>query len=569
MELTTTRIDDRSAEATEAKAYWSKPGTQTLHYEQTSHYAQALAELALLGGCREIFEFGCAAGRNLAAIRDHLQKEGVSEPAVSGVDINPESVEAGRETYGLEIALGDEQALDHHPDGSVDLAFTVSVLDHLPDPKAALDGLLRMTRRFAAFLEPFEASATNGGAGRLDYVESYWSDREDQVAPFTYLHDYEALFRAAGVEPSLVMPLPTHLNRAGPLYRLFVIDKAPAADRLDGEVLRDCLTQAVILQLLGNAAQIRTEAKKQKREAEQSARQLSKARAQLNGARIKGESTVRNQLPYRAGEVLIDHVKRPYMLPMLPWSLYTTYRNVRAGSAAPSAPRGPVEDAAPRASVPQRSAVTGLDELVLPRVSDPLLAAIRTTYNDTYQRELGVTQGRGFFRDADWRRINYAVGVIPDDARSALDVGVGAGVLLNHLTMSKRFERVVGIDIERHFNYLNLSNEVDWQQMSVCAMSFPDNHFDIVFCMEVLEHLEDEQFAQALVELRRVTRRRLVASVPFDEPRPLPSFHKQYFDKARISRVFPTASVTLLHKQIAKNANSRVCPWALMVEDQT
>lgn len=134
--------------------------------------------------------------------------------------------------------------------------------------------------------------------------------------------------------------------------------------------------------------------------------------------------------------------------------------------------------------------------------------------------------------------------------------------------MSKRFERVVGIDIERHFNYLSLSNEVDSQHMSVCDMTFPDNHFDIVFCMEVLEHLEDEQFAQALVELRRVTRHRLVASVPFDEPRPLPSFHKQYFDRARIGRVFPTAAVTVLHKQSVTKAKSRICPWALMVEDQ-
>jgi SAM-dependent methyltransferase len=229
-------------------------------------------------------------------------------------------------------------------------------------------------------------------------------------------------------------------------------------------------------------------------------------------------------------------------------------------------------DAAPDKCVLGRSPLTGLDELVLPRVNDPLLATIRTRYDETYQREFGVNEGRGFFRDADWRRISYAAGLLSKDAKSALDVGVGAGVLLNYLTMAERFERVVGIDIARHSKYLSLSDDIDWLQMDACSMSFPDDHFDIVFCMEVLEHLEDEQLEQALAELRRVTRHRLVASVPFDEPLPLPSFHKQHFDKTRIERVFPTASVTLLHKQAPKRDGrakaSRVCPWALMVEDQ-
>ncbi len=542
MELTTkpaeTPVETAAKKATPDA---TMPSLDLREDDRSPHYVHALAELTRLGGCGSLLEFGAGDGGHLKAIGDHVTKQ--SDAAVELAQLGVES----------------EQQLEAEPEASVDLVFTVSALASLEDPKASLSELLRISKRFAAFLEPVNA---DGGDGRLHIIAGEGSG-QDQAPPEIHLHDYEALFRGADVQPCLSMPLPTQLNGAGPLCRLFVIDKAAPEDRLDAEALRARLFETVTLRLLGNLAVSRTESQKLKY-------QVSKARDQLNRARIKGERMVRSQLPHQAGEVLIDHMKRPYMLPILPWSLYTTYKNVRSGAVSGDG-RAAV-DAAPIKSEIKRSPVTGLDELVLPRVSDTLLAAIRTSYNETYQRELGVTQGRGFFRDADWRRINFAVSLLPKDAKSALDVGVGAGVLLNYLTMAERFERVVGIDIDRHFNFLSLSNDVDWRQMDACNMSFPDNHFDIVFCMEVLEHLDDAQFERALAELRRVTRHRLVASVPFDEPLPLPTFHKQHFDKPRIERVFPTASVTLLHKQAPKKADdakpSRICPWALMVEDQ-
>jgi SAM-dependent methyltransferase len=541
MELTTKPAKAPVEPQAQAATNVTMPSLDIQADERLPHYGLALAELALQGACRSLLEFGSGDGRRLKAIGDYVTKE--SEAAV--------------ELTGIEADGG--QQLDALAKGSADLVFTLSALAHQEDPEPVLAKLLKVTRRFAAFLEPVDA---DGKKGRLQVIAGEGSG-DDQAPPSIHLHDYDALLRGEGVQPCLVMPLPMQLNGAGPLCRLFVIDKAAPDARIDAAALRERLFEAVTLQLLGNFAISHTEGRKLKY-------QVSKARDQLSRARIKGEHSVRSQLPHQAGEVLLDHMKRPYMLPILPWSLYSTYKKVRSGAA--SGGGRAKADAAPIKSVVKRSPVTGLDELVLPRVGDTLLAAIRTSYNETYQRELGVTQGRGFFRDADWRRINYAVNLLPKDAKSALDVGVGAGVLLNYLTMAERFDRVIGIDIDRHFNFLSLSNDVDWRQMDACNMSFPDNHFDIVFCMEVLEHLDDQQFEKALAELRRVTRRRLVASVPFDEPLPLPSFHKQHFTKSRIESVFPTASVTLLHKQAPKKADdgntSRICPWALMVEDQ-
>jgi hypothetical protein len=63
----------------------------------------------------------------------------------------------------------------------------------------------------------------------------------------------------------------------------------------------------------------------------------------------------------------------------------------------------------------------------------------------------------------------------------------------------------------------------------------------------------------AIAELRRITRHRLLMTVPFEEPEPLPRHHVQRFDEARINALFPDAKVTLLTR------GSGV-PWALLEE---
>lgn len=49
---------------------------------------------------------------------------------------------------------------------------------------------------------------------------------------------------------------------------------------------------------------------------------------------------------------------------------------------------------------------------------------------------------------------------------------------------------------------------------SVLALPFADKEFDVTLCAEVLEHLPFEDFPKALSEIRRVTRRAVVLSLP-------------------------------------------------------
>lgn len=102
------------------------------------------------------------------------------------------------------------------------------------------------------------------------------------------------------------------------------------------------------------------------------------------------------------------------------------------------------------------------------------------------------------------------------NARSILDAGCGEGFAMRELFTGSNAV-TIGLDssvgalqVARHFNPQRSFTAGDLLQLP-----FPNRSFDLVACMEVLEHLPDP--VQGLAELRRVTRDWLLLSVP-NEP---------------------------------------------------
>lgn len=100
-----------------------------------------------------------------------------------------------------------------------------------------------------------------------------------------------------------------------------------------------------------------------------------------------------------------------------------------------------------------------------------------------------------------YRQIHEVLALKPDNA---LEIGKGSGLVSTVLKF--RGLDLTSLDIDP-----GLEPEVVG---SVLAMPLPDKKFDVTLCAEVLEHLPYEDFPKALAEIRRVTRRAVVLSLP-------------------------------------------------------
>jgi SAM-dependent methyltransferase len=107
-------------------------------------------------------------------------------------------------------------------------------------------------------------------------------------------------------------------------------------------------------------------------------------------------------------------------------------------------------------------------------------------------------------------RLRATLALVPAEARSLLEVGCGRGDLVNRA--STPF--AVGTDLARRaLRYV----EKPVLASSIFTLPFRDGTFDVVLCAETLEHLDPARVADAARELRRVARRWVVVTVPYDE----------------------------------------------------
>lgn len=90
--------------------------------------------------------------------------------------------------------------------------------------------------------------------------------------------------------------------------------------------------------------------------------------------------------------------------------------------------------------------------------------------------------------------------------KKVLDVGSAQGWYIKYLK-DLGFE-VTASDVERKVAF----DDLDFVEASILDLPFADGSFDTVLAINVLEHIEDED--RALAELHRVTRERVLLSVP-------------------------------------------------------
>ncbi|MEV6521697.1 class I SAM-dependent methyltransferase [Longispora sp. NPDC051575] len=111
--------------------------------EDLPAYARAVAEAGLRTGDTAL-DLGCGTGRALPMLRAAVGPRGT----VLGLDVTPAMLDTARERGRAERAtllLGDARRLPLAA-GSVDAVFAAGLVNHLPEPRAGLAELARVTR---------------------------------------------------------------------------------------------------------------------------------------------------------------------------------------------------------------------------------------------------------------------------------------------------------------------------------------------------------------------------------------------------------------------------------------
>jgi SAM-dependent methyltransferase len=171
-----------------------------------------------------------------------------------------------------------------------------------------------------------------------------------------------------------------------------------------------------------------------------------------------------------------------------------------------------------------------LEEALPPMVRDskPMRWLFRRHWGDLVDDSERFRERIPFVTDSEYREIYERMPRIQNETdnseacleriagaihgETVLDVGCGTGFLLDHLKRARPDLALTGVDFIIEEGTRSRHPDIRFEQANIEKLPFADRSFDTVICTHVLEHILE--FRQALTELRRVARRRLIIVVP-------------------------------------------------------
>jgi len=125
-----------------------------------------------------------------------------------------------------------------------------------------------------------------------------------------------------------------------------------------------------------------------------------------------------------------------------------------------------------------------------------------------------------------WHQIDEVLRLKPE---TVLEIGIGNKTIADYLKKQKL--EVKTLDISKNLNPDFIASVLD--------MPLDNNLFDVILCAEILEHLPFNKFEKALLELKRVTRKYIVLSLPHFGPPVKFSFKVPFIKEIKIAFKIP------------------------------
>lgn len=164
-----------------------------------------------------------------------------------------------------------------------------------------------------------------------------------------------------------------------------------------------------------------------------------------------------------------------------------------------------------------------------------------------------IYNSENYFHGLESERINRILKRIPSKG-SILEIGCGDGRLLNKINADFK----IGIDFSIkpliHVKTLTFA-------ANVSNLPFSNNSFELVICSEILEHLNNTISNKTLDEIRRVSSRYILISVPYKENLNQRvakciqcnslfnvSLHYKSFDEEKIRNLFLDGNIIFIEK---------------------
>jgi SAM-dependent methyltransferase len=135
-------------------------------------------------------------------------------------------------------------------------------------------------------------------------------------------------------------------------------------------------------------------------------------------------------------------------------------------------------------------------------------------FEKEYYESSSFWEGSALLDEANRIRIEETIMMIPIEVTNLADIGCGNGVFISKLTELKPKIITTGLDrSEEALKYVKCEKQVG----EITSLPFKSNSFDCVCCLEVVEHLNVNDFQVALNELSRISSKYVIIGVPYEE----------------------------------------------------